>query len=140
MSDIANPGAGDESVPKGFTAEDLRLGRKVPRNISILSVAALVACIAIAGFVFLNVPWDTRMPYDGKYERSGRGLPMQIALLPCVVLPIRFWWDMRKPLKKPHMRKGARVGAYILWGAFIGGCVFLQWKFAESILEAGGYL
>ncbi len=28
MSEIAKPGAADESVPKGLTAEDLRLGRK----------------------------------------------------------------------------------------------------------------
>ncbi|MHA7207787.1 hypothetical protein [Arthrobacter sp. MDT1-65] len=139
MSEVVDDGAADESAPKGFTADDLRLGRKVSRHISILSAAALVACVLIAGFVFLNVPWDTRMPYDGKYERSGKGLPMQIALLPALVLLVRIWWDGKKP-DAHHMRKGSRVGAYIVCGALIGACVVLQWNFAESILEAGGYL
>lgn len=28
-------------------------------------------------FVLMNVPWDTRMPYDGRYNRSGSGIPTQ---------------------------------------------------------------
>jgi hypothetical protein len=139
VSEVANPGATDESVPEGFTAEDLRLGRKATRNISILCVLAFVASVVIAGFVFLNVPWDTRMPYDGKYDRSGRGIPMQIAMLPCLLLLIRIWWDGRRP-DAHHMRKGSRVGAYIFGGGLIGACVFGQWIMARGILVAGGYL
>lgn len=139
VSEVANPGVGDEVVPEGFTAEDLRLGRKVTRNLRILCVAALVVCVAIAGFVFLNVPWDTRMPYDGKYDRSGKGIPMQIAMLPCLLLLIRIWWDGRRP-DAHHMRKGSRIGAYIFCGGLIGAGVFGQWIMARGILEAGGYL
>ncbi len=79
------------------------------------------------------------MPYDGKYDRSGKGLPMQIAMIPCLLIPIRLWWDGRKP-DAHHMRKGSRVGVYILGGGLIGACVIGQWIMARSILEAGGFL
>lgn len=138
MSRPANAGAGDEVVPEGFTAEDLRLGRKVSRNIRVLCLLALVASVAIAGFVFVNVPWDTRMPYDGKYERSGKGIAMQIAMLPCPLLLIRVWWDGKRP-DAHHMRKGSRVGAYILCSGLIGAAIAGQWVMARGILEAGGY-
>lgn len=41
---------------------------------------AFLVCGGIAICVFLSVPWDTRMPYDGKFNRSGGGMPMQIAM------------------------------------------------------------
>lgn len=47
---------------------------------------AFAACVGIAVFVFINVPWNTRMPYDGKFDRSGSGIPMQIAMLAGLVL------------------------------------------------------
>lgn len=139
MSEAANPGGGDEVVPAGFSAEDLRLGRKATRNIRVLCVAALVASAANAGFVFLNVPWDTRMPYDGQFDRSGNGIPMQIAMLPCLLLLIRIWWDGRRP-DAHRMRKGSRIGTYILGSGLIGVCVLGQWVVGQTILEAGGYL
>ena len=51
-------------------------------DVSSLSVAALVACVGLAVFVFLSVPWAM----TGMFNRSGNGLPMQIAMLPCLVV------------------------------------------------------
>lgn len=138
MSAIGSPGAADETVPDGFTAEDLHLGKEVTRNLRVLCLIAFVVCVAIAGFVFVNVPWDTRLPYDGRYDRSGKGIPMQIALLPALVLLVRIWWDGRRP-DAHHMRKGSRVGAYILCGGLLGASVFCQWIMARGILAAGGF-
>jgi hypothetical protein len=104
----------------------------------VLCVIASVACVGIAIFVFANVPWDTRMPYGGKYNRGGTGIPMQIAMLPVMVPIVGFWKTVRKPTTH-HMGKAARARAYVLVTAFIGACVFFQWIFAESILTAGGY-
>jgi hypothetical protein len=83
VSASANPGAADEPVPKGFTAEDLRLGKRAAGHVRIVSAVAFLTCVGITLFVFLNVPWDTRMPYDGKY--SSNGIPMQLALLVTLV-------------------------------------------------------
>ncbi len=79
------------------------------------------------------------MPYDGEYDRSGRGIPMQIAMLPCMLLLIGIWRAGTTP-NAHHMRKGSRVGTYILGSGLIAVCVVGQWVIAESILEAGGCL
>jgi hypothetical protein len=105
----------------------------------VVCVIAFVACAGIAVFVFTNVPWNTRMPYDGKLNRSGTGIPMQIAMLAGLVLLFGLWWSARKP-DAHHMRKGARVGAYIFGTAIILACAIAQWVLASEILIAGGYL
>lgn len=138
VSDVANPGIGDGSTPEGLTAEDLRLGRKAVNVIRVAIVVALVACVAIAAFVFLNVPWNSRLPYDGRHDYSGKGIPMQIAMLPSLGLLLRMWWSGKKP-DAHHMGKGSRVVAYITSGVLLAACVGGQSVMARGILEAGGY-
>ncbi len=99
---------------------------------------AFAACVGIAVFVFINVPWNTRMPYDGKFDRSGSGIPMQIAMLAGLVLLFGIWRAARKA-DAHHMRKGSRVGAYIFGTAMILACAVSQWVMASGILIAGGY-
>ncbi|MEG9250255.1 hypothetical protein V6S67_19360 [Arthrobacter sp. Soc17.1.1.1] len=105
----------------------------------ILCVIAFVACVGIAVFTFTNVPWDTRMPYDGKYNRSGTGIPMQIAMIPCPLVLIGLWRSGRKP-DAHQMTKVGRTGLYILGSAMISACAIGQWVMASGILIAGGYL
>jgi hypothetical protein len=131
-------GAEDEAADDGFTAEELRLGKRASKYMNILCLAAFGACVGIAIFVFLNVPWDTRMPYDGKYNRSGSGIPMQIAMLPALVVLFGLWRAGRKP-DSHEMRAGSRIGVYTLGTALIVGCVVSQWVMAIGILIAGGY-
>jgi hypothetical protein len=101
-------------------------------------VITFVACMGIAIFVFINVPSNTHMPYDGKYSRSGSGIPMQIAMLPVLVVLFGFWRSRKKP-DAHHMGKGSRVAYYILAPAILGACVVGQWSMGESILTEGGY-
>jgi hypothetical protein len=129
-------GKGD--LPDKFTEEDLLLGKKACEFLGVLCVIAFVACVGIAVFVFINVPWNTRMPYDGKFNRSGSGIPMQIAMLVGLVLLFGLWRAARKP-DAHHMKKGSRVGAYIFGSGMILACAIIQWVMASSILIAGGY-
>lgn len=129
---------GKDDPPGKFTEEDLLLGKKACKFQGVLCVIAFAACIGIAVFVFINVPWNTRMPYDGKFNRSGSGIPMQIAMLPCLVVLFGLWRASRKS-DAHHMRKGSRVGAYILGTAMILACAVGQWVMASGILIAGGY-
>jgi len=66
------------------------------------------------------------MPYDGNYKRSGNGLPVQIAVLPALLVVFGLWRAGKKP-DAHHMPKGSRVGVYILGAATVLGCVFGQW-------------
>jgi hypothetical protein len=132
----ANPSTGDEAVPEGFTAEDLRLGRTASKIMRTLSALALVACLGIAIFVLTSVPLDTRMPYSSRFGRNGIIAP--IAVLPALIVTFGLWRAGKKP-DAHHMRKGSRVGTYILGAGLISACVFFQWTFAGAILEAGGY-
>jgi hypothetical protein len=125
--------------PDRLTEEDLLQGKKACKFLGVLCVIAFVACVGIAVFVFTNVPWNTRMPYDGKFNRSGTGIPMQIAMLAGLVLLFGLWHAARKP-DAHHMRKGSRVGAYIFGTAIILACAIAQWVMASEILRAGGYL
>lgn len=121
-----------------FTEEDLLLGKDAVKFMRALCVVGFVACVGIAIFVFMNVPWGTRMPYEGKYNRSGSGIPMQIAMLPCLVVLFGFWRGGRKS-DAHHMRKGSRVGLYILGTAIVLAAVVGQGVMANAILIAGGY-
>ncbi|GAA3274190.1 hypothetical protein [Paenarthrobacter aurescens] len=137
VKDGKDSGAGEDPLGE-LTEQDLLLGKKASKFIDLICIAALVACIAIALFIFMNVPWDTRMPYDGKYNRSGSGIPMQIAMLPCPVVLIGFWRSGKKT-DAHHMGKGSRIGLYILGTAIVVACVVGQWVMASGILTAGGY-
>lgn len=129
-------GKGD--LPDKFTEEDLLLGKKACKFLGVLCVIAFVACVGIAVFVFINVPWNTRMPYDGKYNRSGTGIPMQIAMLPGLVVLFGLWRSARKP-DAHHMGKGSRVVSYITGMVIILGCAAGQCVMASGILIAGEY-
>jgi hypothetical protein len=138
VSDGVRPGAGDQAAD-GLTDEDLKLGEKATKFVSTICLVAFIACVGVAVFVFMNVPWDTRMPYDGKYNRSGSGIPMQIAMLPALI-PIFGFWKTARNSKTHRMGRGARTRAYIFVTAFMMACVFLQSTFAQAILKAGGFL
>jgi hypothetical protein len=139
VSDGAGFGVASGSDGEGFTAEQLRFSQKDARNLSLLCVGALVVCICMAVFVFTSVPWETRMPYDGKYNRSGSGIPMQIALLP-VLVPILGMWRASRRLEKSPRTKAGRIRIYILLAVFVSVCMIAQWTMSEEILVAGGYL
>ncbi|MFL4474223.1 hypothetical protein ACIPVK_09505 [Paeniglutamicibacter sp. MACA_103] len=121
-----------------LTEEDLLLGRRVVKYTSLLCVISLIACLAAAVFVFLNVPADTRMPYDGKYDRSGAGIPMQIVLLLAPAFIIKLWWPSRKP-DAHHMNRASRIVISTLKSIFVALCLIFQWIFAKEILTVGGY-
>jgi hypothetical protein len=129
---------GEDSL-RGLSEQDLVLGMRAVKIKTILCVVALVAAVGIALFVFMNVPWDTRMPYDGKYNRSGTGIPMQIAMLPMVFVLISFWRTGKKP-DAHHMGKKTRTAYYILAPAMIVMCAVGQWVMGREILINGGYL
>ena len=131
-------GVGKDHWMGELTNGDLRLGKKAVRFKTVLCAIGFVLGLGIAIFVFLSVPWDTRMPYDGKFSRDGSGIPMPIAMLPCLALLFGLWRSGRKP-DAHHMGKGSRIAYYILAPALIVGCVWGQWVIGESILTAGGY-
>lgn len=138
VNDGVSSTAGKDDPADKLTEHDLLLGRKASRYIKILCLAGLLACVGTAIFVFMNVPWDTRMPYDGKYNRSGSGIPMQIAMLP--ILAVIF--TLRRSATKPdshQMNKASRVVSYVLGTAIVLGGVIGQWIMGQSILAAGGY-
>lgn len=128
-------GPGDDN----FTETDLFLGKKALKLMQALCIFAFLACCGIAIFVFLNVPWETRMPYDGKFNRSGSGIPMQIAMIVSMVLLAGIWLAARKP-DAHKMRKGARIGTYGLGTGLILLVVVIQWVMGISILRAGGFV
>lgn len=138
MRDGAGSGVAGGSDGEGFTAEQLRFSWKDARILSLICVGALVVCIGMAVFVFTSVPWETRMPYDGKYNYSGSGIPMQIALLPVLVPILGTWRAVARPEKSPRTKAG-RIRAYILVAVFVSVCMLAQWTLSESILVAGGY-
>lgn len=138
VNDNVSCGAEEGSNTRSFAEKDLKLGKKAIRVFGICSLVAIFICIGIAIFVFTNVPWDTRMPYDGKYNRSGSGIPMQIAMLPILVLLFGLWRSGQK-LDSYKMHSGSRIGIYILGTGVILGCVLGQWTIDQSILTAGGY-
>jgi hypothetical protein len=124
--------------PGELTEEDLRLGRRAVKLKTQMCILAFFVCAVIAIFVFETVPMNTRMAYDGKFNRSGTGIPMPIAMLPALIMLFILWRSGTKP-DSHHMGKGSRVAYYILAPVLIIGCVVAQWTFAKSLLEAGGF-
>jgi hypothetical protein len=121
-----------------LTEEDLLLGKKASKFMDVICVIAFVACVGIAVFVLSSVPWDTRMPYDGIYNRSGSGIPMQIAMLPCLLVLVGLWRSGRKP-DAHEMTKAGRFGLYVVGTAMVLACGVGQWVMGEAILTNGGY-
>jgi hypothetical protein len=138
VTDGENVGARGDDRMGELTEQDLVLGKKASKFIDLICLVGLVACIGVASSIFLNVPWDTRMPYQGKYSRDGSGIPMQIAMLPCLVVLFGFWRSGKKA-DAHHMGKASRIGLYILGTAIVVGCVVGQWVMASGILTAGGF-
>lgn len=135
----ASSEVGDRASPHQLSQKDLRLGRKAAKYTRTLCITGAVVCVAIVVFVFINVPWDTRLPYDGKYNRRGSGIPMQIALLPALVVLVSFWFSGRKS-DAHEMNKTSRVVAYITGTVIFLGCVIGQGILAHGVLLAGGFL
>jgi hypothetical protein len=132
-------GTGKDGPQVALTDEDLLLGRKAAKYLNVLCACGLAACILIALFVFANVPWDTRMPYDGKYNRAGTGIPMQIAMLPILIVIIVLWRSARKA-DSHEMNKASRGVSYALGTAIVLGGILGQWTMGQTILVSGGYL
>jgi hypothetical protein len=138
VGDGVSSGAGNENPKGALSEQDLLLGKRAAKLKTILCVVTFAACVGIAIFVVANVPWDSRMPYDGKYNRSGSGIPMQIAMLPVLVVLFGFWRSGKKA-DAHHMGRGSRVAYYILAPAITMACVVGQWVMGQAILTNGGY-
>jgi hypothetical protein len=78
------------------------------------------------------------MPHDGKYDRSGSGIPVEIAMLPILAVIFSFWRSATKPDSR-QLNKASRVVSYVFGTAIVLGGVFGQRTMGESILAAGGY-
>jgi hypothetical protein len=139
VNDNVSCGAEEGSNTRRFAEKDLQLGKKAIRVFGICSLVAFFICIGIAIFVFTNVPWDTRMLYDGKYNRSGSGIPMRIAMIPCLLVLLGLCRAGKKP-DAHHMGGGGRFATYIFGIGMILTCVIGQLIMAQGILVAGGYL
>ncbi|WOH19418.1 hypothetical protein IRJ34_03580 [Paenarthrobacter sp. GOM3] len=139
VNDHVNSGAGEGGNARRFTKEELELGKKATKVFRICSLIAIFICIGVAIFVFASVPWDTRMPYDGRYNRSGSGIPMQIAMIPCLLVLLGLWRAGKKP-DAHHMGGGGRFAVYIFGIGMVLTCVIGQLIMAQGILVAGGYL
>ena len=136
---MVSSGTGKDKSKVPLSDEDLFLGRKAAKYVNVLCVCGFAACVAIALFIFVNVPWDTRMPYDGKYNRAGTGIPMQIAMLPALVVIVCIWRSVRKA-DSYEMNKASRVVSYALGTPMVLGGILGQCIMGQSILVAGGYL
>jgi len=136
FDDECAPEAGKDDPADKLTEHELLLGRKASRYINFPCAAGFLACVGTAIFVFMNVPWDTRTPYDGRYNRSGSGIPMQIAMLPILAVIFSLWRSAAKP-DSHQMNKASRVVSYVLGTAIVLGGVFGQWAMGQSILDAG---
>jgi uncharacterized membrane protein YozB (DUF420 family) len=139
VSKNEDSGQKNEDSEDVLTEQDLILGKKVTKYMRTICVAAFMVCMAVAVFVFISVPLDTSVPYDGKYNRGGGGVPMPITLVLFPVALILLWRTGKKP-DAHHMGKGARVAAYIIGTVLVGVCVYYHFVFAEGILVEGGYL
>lgn len=127
----------DKDGVGGLTAEDLELGKRAVKIIGILAAVALAVSIGITVFVFMSVPWETRLPYEGQYGRNG--LPMQVAMSMCILSQVIFWRVGKKPTAH-HMGKASRGLYYVLAPVMIVGAVWGQCVLAKSILVEGGAL
>lgn len=103
--DISEP---QRSSTKAYSAEELALGNFVTKRFRLFCVIAFSICLIIALFILFSVPWETRMPYDARYNRAGTGIPKQIAMLPCLIVLFGLWRAGKKS-DAHHMGKGGRM-------------------------------
>ena len=137
VSDSTAPDDSKGLPPGRLTEQDLVLGKKAAKYSAVLCSVALAVTLGIALYVFLSVPLDTRLPYQGQYGRNG--IPMPFALLPVLLVLLGLLRGSIKP-DAHHMGKGSRGGLYILGTAMVIACVFFQFVFARAILIEGGAL
>ena len=114
-----------------LSEQDFLLGKRATQIIDIMCVLAFVACAGIAIYVFLSVPFSTRMDYSGQFGRNG--IPMPVAMLVILVVLFLFWRTGKKP-DAHHMGKAERIGLYVLGSGITVGCVVGQCVMAQSIL------
>lgn len=131
--------AGPEYVPDGITERDLVLGKRAVRIIRVLCAISFLALLVMAVHVFQTVPPNTRLPYEGKGFRHGRGMPMSIAVAISFIFP-HIWWQALRKRNSHHMRSGTRRTVYIGAAVMLGGAIFGQWAIASAILVEGGVL
>lgn len=135
----AGVGEVDEHVPDGLTEQDLILGKRLVRFVFVLTLVATVAILAMAVYTYLNVPLDTRMPYDGRRGRSGRGIPMPIAVMISFTVPFLCWQTLRK--RNAHkVGKGTRGTVYVVVSLMLATAVFGQWAITQAIFAEAGVL
>ncbi|MFL4474226.1 hypothetical protein ACIPVK_09525 [Paeniglutamicibacter sp. MACA_103] len=135
---VSDETGSEAAASRGLSEEDLLFAKKIVKLDRTICVIALAACVGAAIFVFMNVPADTRVPYDGKYDRSGAGIPMQIALLLAPAFLLKLWWSTKK--KDAHrMSKKGSIGSIVLGSFLVAVCVLGQSLFVKSILTVGGY-
>lgn len=77
------------------------------------------------------------MPYDGRYNRAGTGIPKQIAMLPCLIVLFGLWRAGKKS-DAHHMGKGGRMTVYVFGSSMILAYVIAQSIMAYGVLDAGG--
>lgn len=136
---VADASQEAERVPDGLTAKDLVLGKRVVRIVFILCLVAFVALVVIAVYMYQSVPLDTRMPYDGRGGRSGRGIPMPIAVMICFIFPFVWWRALRKP-NAHQIGKGTRVTVCIGASVMLPGAILGQLVIAQALLVEAGVL
>lgn len=80
------------------------------------------------------------MPYSGRINGRNRdGIPMPVAMaLPVFLLYIL--WQTGRGAKAHHMGAMSRKGMYALGVAWVVGCIYAQWIFAEAILVHEGVI
>lgn len=127
----------NERPRKELTEQDLLLGQKSVRIMKLVYAAGMLVCGGLAIFVFLSVPWNTRLPYSGQFGRNG--IPMPIAML-AVFVPLLGLWRSTTKADAHRMRKPSRLTAYIVGTGMILVFVGAQWAMAHGILVEGGAL
>lgn len=133
MDNTEQPGKAVKTYPPPppLTDEDFLLGKKTLRNFDIIFAIAAVACIGIAVFTMVQVPWETRYPVP---TRRGHYTPMQIAFfMPLLVLVM--FRGRRKP-DDHHMRRGSRIAVLVFAVALSLLLVWGQWHMAYQIFES----
>ncbi|MBP3044454.1 hypothetical protein KKR91_07550 [Arthrobacter jiangjiafuii] len=137
--DGGKAGTDVKGAPARLTEQDLLLGKRAAKIMGTLYLVGFLICLVIAVYVFQSVPLDTRMPYQGRYSHSGRGIPMPVAMAVMVIVLFLSWKGTRRPTAN-HMRRWERTGLFIVGPIIILGCIYGQCIFAEAILAEGGAL
>ncbi|MBD7993840.1 hypothetical protein H9639_00785 [Arthrobacter sp. Sa2CUA1] len=128
---------GSSALRGSLTERDLLLGKRAIRIVTILGVVAFVVCVGMAVYVFQNVPVDTRLPYSGRFGRSGMPMPFAIGVIPVALIVLVRPSTSRRA---HHMGKKSRIGYYILLPPMLLGAVYGQFVMAELLMIESGAL